>query len=483
MLIIICRFPIMKKSNILNQLESTFKRQPTGDQLLWFKKISEFLHSPKENDLFLLKGYAGTGKSTLISHLVKNLEIFNFKSVLLAPTGRAAKVISNYSNKSSYTIHKQIYFPRSEKGGGVKFILKNNIFKNTIFIVDEASMIGDMGQKSSLYENGSLLDDLIKYVDNGNFCFLILVGDIAQLPPVNLKMSPALNKDELQSKYKRNTITITLKQVVRQLSDSGILKNATAVRELMLEGIYNKFRFKINPFNDIIRVNDGDELLNLLDYSLNDCGIDNVIFIVRSNKRANLYNQNIRQRILSLESSLSVGDQLMVVKNNYFWLDIDSQAGFIANGDIIVIQKIKKIIELYDFRFAEITARLVDYPQMPPFETVLMLDTLSSNSSSLTFKESQSLYKAVKDDYKIQKSPYKKYLMIKNNIYFNALQVKYSYCITCHKSQGGQWDNVYVEYPYLSEGPNEDFFRWLYTAITRAKKRLYLVGFPEEYFN
>ena len=473
----------MKKSNILNQLESTFTHQPTGDQLLWFKKISEFLHSPKENDLFLLKGYAGTGKSTLISHLVKNLEIFNFKSVMLAPTGRAAKVISNYSNKSSYTIHKQIYFPRSEKGGGVKFILKNNIFENTIFIVDEASMIGDMGQKSSLYENGSLLDDLIKYVDNGNFCFLILVGDIAQLPPVNLKISPALNKDKLESKYKRNIITITLKQVVRQLSDSGILKNATAVREFMLEGIYNKFRFKINPFNDIIRVNDGDELLNLLDYSLNDCGIDNVIFIVRSNKRANLYNQNIRQRILSLESSLSVGDQLMVVKNNYFWLDIDSQAGFIANGDIIIIQKIKKIIELYDFRFAEITARLVDYPQMPPFETVLMLDTLSSNSSSLTFKESQSLYKAVKDDYKIQESPYKKYLMIKNNIYFNALQVKYSYCITCHKSQGGQWDNVYVEYPYLSEGPNEDFFRWLYTAITRAKKRLYLVGFPEEYFN
>ena len=402
---------------------------------------------------------------------------------MLAPTGRAAKVISNYSNKSSFTVHKQIYFPRSEKGGGVKFILKNNKFKNTIFIVDEASMIGSVGQKSSLYKNSSLLDDLIKYVDSGNCCFLILVGDTAQLPPVNLKMSPALNNDNLQSEYKKNTITITLKQVIRQLSDSGILKNATTVREYILEGVYNKFKFKINSFSDIIRVKDGDELLNLLDHSLNDSGIDNVIFIVRSNKRANLYNQNIRQRILSLESSLSVGDQLMVVKNNYFWLDIDSQAGFIANGDIIIIQKIKKIIELYDMRFAEITAKLADYPQMPPFETVLMLDTLSSNSPSLTFEESQSLYNAVKEDYKGQKSPYKKYLMGKNNIYFNALQVKYSYCITCHKSQGGQWDNVYVEYPYLLEGPNEDFFRWLYTAITRSKKRLYLVGFPKEYFN
>ena len=483
MLIIICRFPKMKKLNILNQLESTFRLEPTGDQLLWFKKISEFLDSPRENDLFLLKGYAGTGKTTLISHLVKNLETFNFKSVLLAPTGRAAKVISNYSNKSSYTVHKQIYFPRSEKGGGVKFILKNNKFKDTIFIVDEASMIGDEGKNSRVYENTSLLDDLIKYVDNGNSCFLILVGDTAQLPPVNLEMSPALNKDNLESKYKRNTITMTLKQVVRQFSDSGILKNATAVRELMFEGIHNKFKFKINPFNDIIRVNDRDELLNLLDYSLNNCGIDNVIFIVRSNKRANLYNQNIRQRILFLESTLSVGDQLMVVKNNYFWLDIDSQAGFIANGDIIIIQKVKKIIELYDLRFAEITAKLVDYPQMPAFETVLILDTLSSNSPSRTFEESQSLYNAVKDDYRSQKSAYKKYLMIKNNIYFNALQVKYSYCITCHKSQGGQWDNVYIEYPFLPEGPNEDFFRWLYTAITRAKKKLYLVNFPDEYFN
>ena len=483
MLIIMCRFPKMNKTDILKELKNTFSFEPTSDQIIWFNTISKFLDSLSKNDLFILKGYAGTGKSTLISHLVKNLKTIDFKCVLLAPTGRAAKVISSYSNSISYTIHKQIYLPRSEKGVGIKFILKKNRLKNTFFIVDEASMIGNNTNQSKLFENGSLLDDLIKYVYNGAKCFLILVGDTAQLPPINLQLSPALNINELEKKYNKTITSILLRKVVRQHSRSGILKNATIIREFITEGRYNKLTFDIYSFNDIIRVENGEELLNFLDESLNQKGIDKVVFIVRSNKRANLYNQNIRQRILFLESSLSVGDQLMVVKNNYFWLDANSQAGFIANGDIIIVEKIKKIIELYDLKFAEIKAKLLDYPQMSSFDTVVMLNTLNSNSPSLTYEEMQSFYNSVKEDYKNEKSQFKKYLKIKNDRYFNALQVKYSYCITCHKAQGGQWDNVFVEYPYLPEGPNEDFFRWLYTAITRAKKRLYLFGFPKEYFN
>jgi len=473
----------MDSSEVYSILSNTFPLKPTSKQVDWFNSIAEFLDSPMKESLFLLKGYAGTGKSTLIGHLVQHLQKFSFKSVLIAPTGRAAKVISNYSNRSAFTIHKQIYYSKSEKGSGVKFVLKANKYKNTLFIVDEASMIGDDRQNSKFFENGSLLNDLIQYVYSGNSCFLILVGDSAQLPPVNLEISPALSKRELENNYNKKVTSITLTEVVRQLSNSGILYNATVLREYIFQEIFNKFRFELNDFQDVQRIQDGEELLNILDNSLNEYGIDQVVFIVRSNKRANLYNQNIRRRILFLESSLSVGDQLMVVKNNYFWIKPESQAGFIANGDIIIVEKINNIKEFYGFKFAEITARLVDYPEMSSFETVVLMDTLTSNTPSLSYEESQSLYKSVQEDYKNEKSSYKRFLKVKNNPYFNALQVKYSYSITCHKSQGGQWDRVFVEYPYLPDGPNKDFFRWLYTAITRSKKGLYLVGFPKEYFN
>ena len=473
----------MDSSEVYSILSKTFPLKPTSKQVDWFNSIAEFLDSPMKESLFLLKGYAGTGKSTLIGHLVQHLQKFSFKSVLIAPTGRAAKVISNYSNRSAFTIHKQIYYSKSEKGSGVRFVLKANKYKNTLFIVDEASMIGDDRQNSKFFENGSLLNDLIQYVYSGNSCFLILVGDSAQLPPVNLEISPALSKRELEDNYNKKVTSITLTEVVRQLSNSGILYNATVLREYIFQEIFNKFRFELNDFQDVQRIQDGEELLNILDNSLNEYGIDQVVFIVRSNKRANLYNQNIRRRILFLESSLSVGDQLMVVKNNYFWIKPESQAGFIANGDIIIVEKINNIKEFYGFKFAEITARLVDYPEMSSFETVVLMDTLTSNTPSLNYEESQSLYKSVQEDYKNEKSSYKRFLKVKNNPYFNALQVKYSYSITCHKSQGGQWDRVFVEYPYLPDGPNKDFFRWLYTAITRSKKGLYLVGFPKEYFN
>ena len=472
----------MNSSEIYSTLLNTFPLKPTSNQIDWFRSISGFLDSPSRENIFILKGYAGTGKSTLIGHLVQHLHKMGLKSILIAPTGRAAKIISNYSNKSAFTIHKQIYYPKSEKGSGVKFILKTNKHKNTLFIVDEASMIADDRNNSKFFENGSLLNDLIQYISSGNSCFLVLVGDSAQLPPVNLDVSPALSKQELENNYNKKVTTVSLTEVVRQLSDSGILNNATLLREYIFQEVYDKFKFKLNNYQDVIRIQDGEELLNILDNSINEFGIDQVIFIVRSNKRANLYNQNIRKRILFLESSLSVGDQLMVVKNNYFWIKSESQAGFIANGDIIVVDKINNFKEFYGFKFAEIEARLIDYPQMPSFKTVILTDTLSSNSPSLTYEESQSLYKSVQEDYKNEKSAYKRFIKVKNNPYFNALQVKYSYSITCHKSQGGQWERVFVEYPYLPDGPNKDFFRWLYTAITRAKKHLYLVGFPKEYF-
>ena len=470
-------------SEIYSTLLKTFPLKPTNKQIEWFRLISTFLDKPTIEDLFLLKGYAGTGKSTIIGHLVKQLHKFNFKSVLMAPTGRAAKVISNYSNRNAYTIHKQIYYPKTEKGTGVKFILKSNKYKNTLFIVDEASMISDNKDQSKFFENGSVLNDLIQYVSSGEDCYLVLVGDSAQLPPVGLDISPALSQKELEKNYNKRVNCLTLTEVVRQLSNSGILFNATSLREFIFQEVYNKFRFKLKDFIDIHRIQDGEELLHTLDNSLNEYGIDQVVFIVRSNKRANLYNQNIRKRILSLESSLSVGDQLMVVKNNYFWVKPESQAGFIANGDIVVVESINNLKELYGFKFAEITVRLIDYPGMSSFETVILTDTLVSNSPSLTYEENQLLYTSVQEDYKNEKSSFKKFLKVKKNSYFNALQVKYSYSITCHKSQGGQWDRVFIEYPYLPEGPNKDFLRWLYTAITRAKKELFLVGFPDEYFN
>ena len=472
----------MNSSEICSILLNNFSLKPTLNQIEWFRSISNFLGSNDNDKIFLLKGYAGTGKSTLISHLVNHLDKFNYNSVLIAPTGRAAKVISSYSKKKAFTIHKQIYYPKSEKGRGVKFILKSNKIKKTLFIVDEASMISDHRHNSKLFENGSLLNDLINYVYSGKFCFLVLVGDTAQLPPINFEISPALSEKELKNHYNKTVFSITLTEVVRQLSNSGILFNASNLRDFISKNVFNNFSFKINNFNDIHKINDGEELLDTLDYSLNKFDIDEVVVIVRSNKRANLYNQNIRNRILFRESSLSIGDQLMVVKNNYFWIKPESQAGFIANGDIIIVESIIKINEFYGFKFAKIEAKLIDYPEMNTFETVILTDTLTSNFSSLTFEESQSLYKSVQDDYKDEKSSFKKFLKVKNNPYFNALQVKYSYSITCHKSQGGQWDKVFVEYPYLPDGPNKDFFRWLYTAITRAKKDLYLIGFPKEYF-
>jgi ATP-dependent exoDNAse (exonuclease V) alpha subunit len=420
-----------------------------------------------------LKGYAGTGKTTVISTIVNNLIEINKKYVLLAPTGRAAKVIANYSNKPAFTIHKKIYFPKKASGGGVSFTLQPNKHKNTIFIVDEASMISDANSDSKLYENGSLLDDLISYVYSGTNCKMILLGDTAQLPPVNLDISPALDTHTLAVHYDKEIESIELDEVMRQEESSGILFNATELRELLKDSFIDAFQFDVKRFKDIVRLTDGYDIQDAIQSAYSNYSIEDTAFIVRSNKRANQYNEQIRTRILDRESELSTGDFLMVVKNNYFWLKDSDEAGFIANGDIIE--------ELYSFKFAKVKIRMVDYPDQKPLETVLLLDTIKSESPSLTYEESNRLYQEVLKDYEGE-TKFKQFQKVKNNEYFNALQVKFSYAITCHKSQGGQWNTVFIEQPYLPDGINSDYIRWLYTAMTRAKNKLYLIGFKDESF-
>lgn len=472
----------MHTTNFYLDLLKDFSHEPTVKQDIALHMVSKFLLSQNYEELFLLKGYAGTGKTSIVGTLVKNSWKINKNLVLLAPTGRAAKVISNYSNKEAFTIHKKIYYPKSKKGGGISFSLQKNKHKNTIFIVDESSMIPDTSPDSILFDKGSLLSDLIQYVYSGHQCKLILIGDTAQLPPIKLDISPALDKATLENYFNKKVVTIELDEVVRQEKGSGILWNASIIRQSLEDEFYDTFKFEKENFPDIIRPYDGQELMSALEDSYLNSGDEESVFIVRSNKRAFLYNQNIRSRILYKEEELSVGDHLMVVKNNYFWLETTSEAGFIANGDIIEILEIYSIKELYGFKFATVNVKMIDYPRMAAFETVLILDTLSSEIASLSFDDSNKLYQEVLKDYEHETSKYKKFLSVKKNIYFNALQVKFSYAITCHKSQGGQWDTVFVEQPYLPNGIDKDYLRWLYTAITRAKKKLYLIGFKDDFF-
>ena len=343
-------------------------------------------------------------------------------------------------------------------------------------------MIPDIPSESKLLDNGSLLDDLMQYVYSGHQCNLLLIGDTAQLPPIKLDLSPALNESTLSLNYNKEVTTVELDEVVRQEQNSGILINATSIREALDNSFYDSFKFNLDGFKDIIRLVDGYEIMDAINDAYSNLGNEETAIIVRSNKRANMYNQQIRSRILFNENELSAGDYLMVVKNNYFWVKPTTEAGFIANGDIIEVLEIFKIEELYGFRFAEVKVRMVDYPKMQPFETVLLLDTISAETPSLPYEESNRLYQEVMKDFENETSKYKKFLKVKGNKHFNALQVKFSYAITCHKSQGGQWNTVFVEQPYLPNGIDRDYLRWLYTAITRAKEKLYLIGFKDEFF-
>ena len=465
------------------ELQKKLDFEPTQSQLIWFSEISNFILSNDLNSVFVLKGYAGSGKTTLLGSFVHQLNTINFKAVLIAPTGRAAKVLSSYSEHPAYTIHKQIYNTKSEDTGNIIFQLRKNTYKNTIFIVDEASMIGNEIIENRLSKNNSLLNDLVEYVKDGYNCKLLFVGDPAQLPPINLTLSPALDSDLLEEFYFDKVFIVELTFVVRQKQNSGILNNATVIRERLNQKIYNQFKFNINGCDDIINLNDSNNIFEVVESAYDVSGIDQTVFIVRSNKRAYLFNKQIRQSILDNRDDLSVGDRLMVLKNNYFWLPQSSKPGFIANGDIIEIIKIKSKKDIYGFSFAEVQVILVDYPEELPFYTVILLDTLKITTASLSYEETNKLYKNIKEDYVDEKSRFKQLLKVKGNKFFNALQVKYAYAITCHKSQGGQWENVFVEKPYLPDGQNKEYLRWLYTAVTRSTKNLYLIGFTSEDFN
>jgi exodeoxyribonuclease-5 len=402
------------------------------------------------------------------------------KSVLLAPTGRAAKVISNYSGKKAFTIHKKIYRKKVAASPEMNFVLGDNIMENTLFIVDEASMISDQVHD---YSRQSLLQDLISYVYNGKNCKLMLVGDTAQLPPVGSAISPALNKQFVAEEFRLSVFTYELTDVVRQEKESGILFNATQLRELVRKGEEVFPKFKIRGYKDIFRMT-GERLVEGLNYAYDKYGMENTIVICRSNKNANAYNQNIRNRILYREEELTGGDHIMVVRNNYFWLKPEDNSGdFIANGDIARIRKVRRIEEQYGFRFAELVIELLDYPDEEPLSCKVMLDTLYSETPSLSNADNKRFYEAVLQDYMHIEN--KKFRMeeLKKDPYYNALQIKFAFAVTCHKAQGGQWPAVFIDQGYLTdEMLNTEFLRWLYTGVTRSNKELFLVNFSDQFF-
>ncbi len=472
----------MKEAELYRKLLHNFPFTPSEDQKNALEGVAEFALALEPRKALILKGYAGTGKTTLMKALVKTLPEFKRKVVLLAPTGRAAKVLSAYTGKQAFTIHKKIYSPKSVKGQ-VQFVPEENKSSNTIFIVDESSMIGDGNSDNKHFQGASLLDDLVQYVYSGLNCKLMLVGDTAQLPPVGISLSPALEPFLLEGRYRLELNEFELREVQRQSLDSGILSNASSLRLMQENRPYTVPSFDLKG-TDIVRIRESYELEEALNDAYKNKGVEGTVVICRSNKRANSYNQQIRARILWFENELSVGDYLMVVKNNYFWLPKSSKAGFIANGDIVEVTYIRDIKEIFGFRFARVSVCMVDYPEEPELETVLMLDTLMTDGPGLSYEDGNRLYQEVNKYYLTEKHSYRRFLKVKNDPYFNALQVKFAYAVTCHKAQGGQWNKVFLEQAWMQNGEvSLDYLRWLYTAFTRAVEQVYLIGFGNEYFD
>ncbi len=461
--------------------------EPTSRQRDAARELAKFLTDPDPRRLFVLRGYAGTGKTSLVSALVHALPALKRKSVLLAPTGRAAKVLSGYSGKQAWTIHKKIYRPSSSSEGSF-FALQSNPHHNTLFIVDEASMIGEGSSEKSLFPN-SLLEDLVHYVYQNDDCQLLFVGDTAQLPPVGLGHSPALEPKWLKKEFGFPIQGVELNEVVRQEIDSGVLLNATKLRIEIAESIAANLqgknvtpKFELENYSDIKRIL-GAELVDELESAYQKYGAEETIIICRSNKRANIYNQQIRVRIRGQEDEISNGDHIMIVKNNYFYLPEESKAGFIANGDTAVIKRIRKFHEkIHGLRFADVTIQLLDYPEEPEMDVRIVLDTLYTEAPALPVAQQQQFYESVAADY-ADLSKGARYKKMKEDPWYNALQVKFAYAVTCHKAQGGQWKAVFVEQGYLTdEMVNTEFLRWLYTALTRTTEKVYLVGFNKTFF-
>lgn len=470
-----------KTKNIESILTEELGYNPTSDQLKAIKLLERFILEPNSQEGFILQGYAGTGKTSLIGALVKSLVKIKMKSVLLAPTGRAAKVLASYSKKEAFTIHKKIYF-QEEFGGATQFVLGKNLHTNTLFIVDEASMVNSDAGIDQGFGKRDLLSDLISYVYNGKNCQLIFVGDYAQLPPVGLAVSPALNADFLEHNYYIPFLSVELKEVVRQEKESGILFNATQFRRQIEKD--KGYDLTINPdFPDTHRIT-GMELQDELESCVGKYGIEGTMVVCRSNKRANLFNQQIRNRILWFEDELCAGDLLMIVKNNYFWIDEKSKMGFIANGDIVEILRVNRYEELYGFRFADVSLRFVDNSTEPEFDCKILMETIDVEGPNLPRNRMKELFHSIEEDFMDVKSRHKRIDLIMKTPHMNALQVKFAYAVTCHKAQGGQWPAVFIDQGYLTdEMLDKEYMRWLYTAVTRATDKLYFVNFNKTFFN
>lgn len=466
-------------SDFSKLIRSFFGHPPTHDQDALIEHLSEFVTSSDSRRCFVLKGYAGTGKTTLLAALVKSMETLKKKTVLMAPTGRAAKVLSNRSGKAASTIHKRLYFIGAGADGAVRLQLAPNKFKNALFIVDEASMIGDFSVQNDGSVSRNLIEDVFDYIYSGENCKLILLGDEGQLPPVGSDESPALNPKYLEHHFPAVDFTFFgLTEVVRQQADSGIIQNATVIRQAQQEGDFPQL--KLTGLKDVREVL-GDELIEKIESAYDRFGSEEVMIVTRSNKRANLYNQNIRNRILYMEDELCGGDLLMVVKNNYYWLDPLSAAGFIANGELVRVHRVKRIEELYGIRFARLEISLIDYPDMDRMEVLAFMETLTNEAPNLDRDFMKKLFFEIEKDYLHERNKQKRYKLIMETPYFNALQIKFAYAVTCHKSQGGQWGYVFVDHGFVPpEQQDLSFLRWLYTATTRAVEELAFVNVMEE---
>ena len=450
----------------------TFGMAPTAEQEHALDVFAAFMLDRQEQSVMILRGCAGTGKTTLAGAIVRALARLGQKLILLAPTGRAAKVFSLNAGHAAYTIHRRIY--RQKSAGDLSaFSLNDNLNRDTLFIVDEASMIANEGFSESAFGSGCLLDDLMQFVYNGMNCRMMLIGDKAQLPPVGEEESPALTTSVLRG-YGMSVYECDLNQVLRQSEDSGILWNATRIRggEMVLPQI------RLKGFADI-QVVTGDELIESLATSYGRVGMDETIVVTRSNKRANIYNQGIRNTVLDREDELCRGDQLMIVKNNYYWTENSKEISFLANGDVAVVQRVRHVHEQYGFRFAEVTMQFPDYDDYELTATVI-LDSLMTEAPALTREQQQHLYEAVLEDYAWVVNKTERIKKLRTDPYYNALQIKFAYAVTCHKAQGGQWAHVYLDQGYMTDDMlTPDYIHWLYTAFTRATEKLFLVNWPK----
>ncbi len=470
----------MLQEHIRFLLSDAMQHTPTPSQEELLTVMSDFIANQNYSEILLIKGYAGTGKTTMVYTMVQALAKLEINCILLAPTGRAAKVLSNYSKRPAYTIHKRIYRQKSSKDAFASFAIAPNMSNNTIFIVDEASMIANESFEQSIFGSGKLLEDLMVYVQSGIKCKLVLIGDTAQLPPVGLRISPALEREQLEN-FRVKVREVFLSDIVRQSEVSGILKNATLLREIIDEfSIPDYPTLEYLELNDVKRIA-GSRLIEEIQNSYDTIGYENTMVVTRTNKQANRYNQGIRNKILYRENEIDSGDFLMVVKNNYHWIKENDRVDFIANGDILRLVRKGKYEERYGFRFLDCTLEFIDYEI--EVEAKIMLDVLSLESASLDGERQKEFFYKVCEDYEHLTNKKKKYEAVREDPFFNALQVKFAYAITCHKAQGGQWKSIFLDQDFFKpEMLDKEYLRWLYTGITRASEKLYLVNFKNEFF-